>query len=325
MPVSRRSSAPFRAALALGAALAAAPAGPVPARAESLLLTWTAPGDDGSVGRATTYELRFSESPIAGADTAGWWEGVARRVDGLPAPLSAGSREAYVVADLSPSTTYYFVLRTADEVPNVSGFSNLSVRTTTGGGSSLPTAGSFAARAAPGGVDLSWQPVVGGTALGYRLYRRTLPDTSRTVLAALALTEAAWRDTTVAGGATYEYFLATFDGAGEGIPALATISVPGDLLLSTTTALHGYPNPARGHATIRFDVAAPSGGHVRVTVFDLTGRRICTLFDGPLPAGPQAIEWGCRSDGGNTVAPGVYNVILETPGSRSSTQLAILP
>lgn len=33
-------------------------------------LTWTAPGDDGSVGTATAYDLRYSTSPIT--DEAGW-------------------------------------------------------------------------------------------------------------------------------------------------------------------------------------------------------------------------------------------------------------
>ena len=314
---------PRRAALALGAALAAALLAPGPLRAESILLSWTAPGDDGMSGRASTYELRYSPAPPAGADTAGWW-GAATSVAGLPAPLSAGSRESFLVANLDPATTYYFVLRTSDEVPNVSGYSNIAVRTTGSGGSTLATPGGFTARAVSGGVDLSWQPVTTGSALGYRLYRRTSPDTTRALLATIPLPDAAWSDTTAAGGATYEYLLATFDGTGEGVPALATVSVPGDLL-ATSTPLHGYPNPARDRVTLRFEVGGASGGHVRVTIFDLTGRRIRTLFDGDLPAGPQALEWTCRSDGGNPVAPGVYNVILESPGSRSQVQLALLP
>jgi hypothetical protein len=310
--------------MALGAALLAAPLGVEPARAESLFLTWTAPGDDGSTGRAARYELRYATAPVSGADTLSWWNGAAV-VSGLPAPLSAGSRESFLVNGLQPATTYYFILRTEDEVPNVSPFSNISMRTTTAGGSSLVTPAGFAARAVSGDVELSWQAVTGGTAQGYRVYRRSPPDTTNGLLATLALTETTWSDTTAVAGATYEYALVSFDGAGESARATAGITMPGDDVLATATPLHGYPNPARGQVTIRFEIAGASDARVRVTIFDLTGRRICTLFDGTLPPGEQAIEWACRSDQGNPVAPGVYNVILDAAGSRTSSQLAILP
>jgi PKD repeat protein len=41
-----------------------------------------------------------------------------------PSPNLAGSAEAFVVTGLSPDTTYYFALKTADEVPNWSPISN---------------------------------------------------------------------------------------------------------------------------------------------------------------------------------------------------------
>jgi hypothetical protein len=309
--------------LAAGAALLGALLGAPGARAESLLVTWTAPGDDGMTGTASAYELRYSQTPLAGADTAGWW-GNATQVPGVPAPRSAGTRESYLVSGLAPSTTYYFALRTADEVPNVSGFSNISVRQTTGGGSTLATPQGFGAQAVAGGVALSWQPVTTGTAIGYHLYRRTLPDTTRALLGTLPLADGTYADSTVAGGLSYEYALASFDGTGEGTPALASVSVPGDAL-AETTPLHGYPNPAHGHVTVRFDIRAAGGGRVRLVIFDLTGRRICTLYDGTLPAGPHAIGWGCRSDHGNAVAPGIYNVILDAPDGRTRSQIALLP
>ena len=32
--------------------------------ADAIHLVWTAPGDDGALGRATSYDLRFSTSPM---------------------------------------------------------------------------------------------------------------------------------------------------------------------------------------------------------------------------------------------------------------------
>ncbi|MCK4735406.1 MAG: Ig-like domain-containing protein [Methanophagales archaeon] len=90
-------------------------------------LTWTAPGDDGNTGTATTYDIRYLEgtTPIADANWAS-----ATQCTGEPAPQVAGSSETFTVTGLSPSTTYYFALKTADEVPNESPLSNVESGTT---------------------------------------------------------------------------------------------------------------------------------------------------------------------------------------------------
>lgn len=93
----------------------------------STTVLWTAPGDDGMSGRASTYALRYRTSAIVGTDTLSWWN-AATSVSGLPAPGVSGSTDSVVVSGLDPTRTYYFILRTADEVPNWSGFSNLAIK-----------------------------------------------------------------------------------------------------------------------------------------------------------------------------------------------------
>ena len=73
----------------------------------SITLTWTAPGDDGSTGTATTYDIRYSTSAI----TEGNWAS-ATQVTGEPTPAAAGTNQTMVVSGLSPSTTYYFAIKT---------------------------------------------------------------------------------------------------------------------------------------------------------------------------------------------------------------------
>ena len=128
-------------------------------------------------------------------------------------------------------------------------------------------------------------------------------------------------------GASYEYRVATYQGATEGIPAVAAITLSATPPATAVADLQGYPNPARDRVTLRFmsGTADGSPGRVRVVVFDLTGHRICALLDDVLPAGERTIEWGCRSDAGVPVAPGVYNVIVDAPLGRRVTQLAIVP
>jgi pimeloyl-ACP methyl ester carboxylesterase len=92
---------------------------------DSITLNWTAPGDDGNTGTASKYDIRYSTSPITDAN----WN-VAAQCAGEPAPKPAGSSETYTVNGLNPNTTHYFALKTADEVPNWSGLSNVASRAT---------------------------------------------------------------------------------------------------------------------------------------------------------------------------------------------------
>jgi len=94
---------------------------------DSTTLLWTAPGDDGTVGRATSYDIRYRSTAIVGADTLSWWN-AATLVANLPSPGVAGATDSVVVRGLDPARTYWFILRTADEIPNWSGFSNVAIK-----------------------------------------------------------------------------------------------------------------------------------------------------------------------------------------------------
>ena len=89
------------------------------ATANSIALSWTAPGDDGSGGTATSYDIRHALSQITEASWAS-----ATQVSGEPAPLLAGSVQSFAVSGLSCATTYFFALKSSDEVPNISPISN---------------------------------------------------------------------------------------------------------------------------------------------------------------------------------------------------------
>ena len=85
-------------------------------------LSWTAPGDSGSVGTATSYSVRWSVGPITDANWA-----AARALAGAPAPLAAGTPQTMTVSlDLLPtSKPVYFALKATDEAANTSAISNV--------------------------------------------------------------------------------------------------------------------------------------------------------------------------------------------------------
>jgi len=86
----------------------------------SALVTWTSPGDDNAVGTATSYDLRFSTSAITAANF-----GSAAPIAGEPVPAVAGSAQNMTVSGLTAGTTYFFAMKTSDEVPNPSTISNV--------------------------------------------------------------------------------------------------------------------------------------------------------------------------------------------------------
>jgi len=100
----------------------------------SVALSWTSPGDDGTTGTASSYDIRYSTNNIANnTDFTN-----ATSVVGEPAPQVAGSNQNFTVTGLSASTQYYFAIKTNDEVPNTSALSNIVNATTTSAGSGLP-------------------------------------------------------------------------------------------------------------------------------------------------------------------------------------------
>lgn len=94
----------------------------------SITLSWTAPGDDGTMGTAAAYDIRYSTSNITAANWAS-----ASQAAGEPAPGAAGASQSYTLSGLAANTTYYVAMKTRDEASNESGLSNVATKTTAAG------------------------------------------------------------------------------------------------------------------------------------------------------------------------------------------------
>jgi hypothetical protein len=74
-------------------------------------LTWTAVGDDGYVGTASSYIVKYSDSPITNQNE---FDNASSYVQNWT-PLSAGSTESKVLTGLTPGDELYFCIEAADE------------------------------------------------------------------------------------------------------------------------------------------------------------------------------------------------------------------
>jgi len=92
---------------------------------QGVVLEWTAPGDNGMIGQAGAYDLRFCTEPI----NAGNWDNAVKAEEIIP-PGFAGSTETFTVKNLSSYTAYYFGLKTVDDETNWSELSNVVTATT---------------------------------------------------------------------------------------------------------------------------------------------------------------------------------------------------
>ncbi|MCI0514270.1 GDSL-type esterase/lipase family protein [candidate division KSB1 bacterium] len=94
--------------------------------ANSVPISWTAPGDDGVSGNATGYDLRYATGIISETNFA-----QATQITAAPKPLAPGTRQSFVVTGLKSNTKYFFALKTFDEANNYAAISNVVSATTT--------------------------------------------------------------------------------------------------------------------------------------------------------------------------------------------------
>lgn len=318
-------------------ALALASATPAPAQTNaynSMGLEWTAGGDDGTVGRATYYELRYSTSQPAGSDStsiAAWWGG-ATAASGLPSPSNSGVTDSTRIAGLTPGTTYYFVIRSVDDGGNRSPFSNIASGTTLS--CSAPTAapGSFQAQADTGRVDLSWS---GSDPLAteIHIYRGTGVNSTPSFYTTLTNPSAiGYTDTQVSAGTTYRYRVAWASNCADG-PSTSTLSatLPGTpsppAAQADAAKIHAYPNPASGSSSVQFVIHVPGSSSLGVLIrlYDLSGRWIATVADGPYAPGDHTVSWNRMSRTGRAVSPGSYDAVGTVGGTRVHQRLLLTP
>lgn len=88
--------------------------------------------------------------------------------------------------------------------------------------------------------------------------------------------------------------------------------LPGQLVLD-----QNYPNPFNPRTSIRY--VLPQAGEVTLTVFDVLGREVATLFDGTQPAGAHTVELDAGA-----WASGMYFYTLEANDQLQTRRMVLL-
>ena len=128
---------------------------------------------------------------------------------------------------------------------------------------------------------------------------------------------------TVVGGAT-RTFQSPFGGDAVlylDYPGIADAPSPGPA--SRAYALYEpVPNPANPVSHIRYDL--PVAAHVRIDVYDLSGRKVAELLNRTVPAGSWEVGWDGTAINGGRVSSGVWFVRMTAGGHSFSRKLILL-
>jgi len=84
------------------------------------------------------------------------------------------------------------------------------------------------------------------------------------------------------------------------------------------------PNPWTPSTRIAFTTGG-AGAHVRIDLFDVTGRLVRTLVDGPQPTGPGEVTWDGRYADGRVAPQGLYFYqMMAADGFRAVERLGVI-
>ena len=109
---------------------------------------------------------------------------------------------------------------------------------------------------------------------------------------------------------------------GEPLSNETVITSVSDAVPAPVSVLTNHPNPFNPSTTITFSLPAP--GKASLTVYDITGRKVRTLFSERMAAGSHSVLWDGRDDSGRAVSSGVYLSRLTTEKNTAVGRMLLL-
>lgn len=164
-----------------------------------ILLSWNAPGNNGSIGpllAGSSYFIQYATYAVV-------WSTAAAQVWIATDTVNPGDFQTSLLTGLIPGGTYFIGLWTADETPNLSPLSNSATSFTF----SLPPAvpSGFTASSGTALVDLYWSPNVEGNMVHYEIYYSSWSGSADDFLIGIVHPGTTHQHPTLINGNTYYY------------------------------------------------------------------------------------------------------------------------
>ncbi|MFL3028279.1 MAG: PKD domain-containing protein [Candidatus Neomarinimicrobiota bacterium] len=100
------------------------------------------------------------------------------------------------------------------------------------------------------------------------------------------------------------------------------LSTDHSLMADEYSLLQNYPNPFNPLTKIRYSL--PIKGHVRITVYDMVGKKVKTLMNQVQDAGYKSIIWDGTNGIGSKVSSGMYIYEIEAGDYHNIKQMVLL-
>ena len=231
------------------------------------------------------------------------------------------------IGGLSYGTQYYWYVVARDAAMLTTTSPVWSFRT-----NSLPTAASNpsppdGAQGQPLNTTISWQATdADGEVLKYDVYfGSSFPMLRASGVTANSFDVSAF----LAPSRTYLWKIEVWDnhnaGAGGSVWTFSTVNPTAVPELPTELSLgRNHPNPFNPQTIIPYTVPKGAPLHVRIMVFDATGRRVRTLVDETQSAGAREVMWRGENEAGAVVSSGIYYCVMDAGGKRFTQKLVLL-
>ncbi len=104
----------------------------------------------------------------------------------------------------------------------------------------------------------------------------------------------------------------------SGVKVISTLTVPLVYALRRPT-----PNPFRSSTVIGFEVPLQRSA-VDLSVYDVAGRHVRSLYSGVPGPGRQQVQWDGTSDLGEPMGTGAYFIVLASPNTSLKGKVVLL-
>jgi hypothetical protein len=173
---------------------------------------------------------------------------------------------------------------------------------------SAPTG--LALQSVAGVVNISWDSPADADFKYFAVYRGVTPNFNAHGTPLATATGTQYTDASIQLGRTYYYKLAAFDFSGnesnftDEKSIMVTSVEEGNGIPIEFALRQNHPNPFNSNTNITYNIS--TSGPIKLTIYDMLGKRVRTLADESQTPGSKSIYWDGTDDQGNTVASGIY-------------------